>query len=244
MTNIFIWKTGGSKIPVSEKRHEKLPSNHMTYLAKPPSSSMSKNNLKLSSNPQDTTKPAGMRSTSCLKNVTPPSATLLRFLRSQSESLCFSSQLSVESYSPRGFGAPSYRSAILEANLLNLDFLFPRSASRCRTPPGVSNSKLKAVGFRNASSTPPKLNWFKKIWKRGECDRQQSTNRPPYDSSTENEMFGHGRSVLSKAINEPRLRCTELDEYGNVVLASGEFKKTELIARVLLPLSCQKSKLI
>lgn len=183
-----------------------------------------------------------MRSTSCLKNVTPPSTTLLRFLRSQSEALCFFSQNSVDTtYIPRCFGerfTPSYGTATLEANLLNLDFFFPR-ASRCRKPAGISSSRLKtAVGsFRNASSTSPKLGWFKKIWKkeRDECDRQRSSSRSSYDRSTDNEMFGHGRSVLSKAINEPRLRCTELDEYGNVVLASGEFKKTELIARVLFP---------
>lgn len=38
--------------------------------------------------------------------------------------------------------------------------------------------------------------------------------------------------IAAKAINEPRLRCTELDEHGNVTLVNGEFKKTELIAKV------------
>jgi magnesium transporter len=38
--------------------------------------------------------------------------------------------------------------------------------------------------------------------------------------------------VSAKAAAQPKLRCTELDENGNVVLASGEFKKTELIAKV------------
>jgi hypothetical protein len=36
----------------------------------------------------------------------------------------------------------------------------------------------------------------------------------------------------SKATNELKLRCTEFDENGNVILVNGEFKKTELIAKV------------
>ena len=40
-----------------------------------------------------------------------------------------------------------------------------------------------------------------------------------------------GRSA-GKASNELKLRCTELDENGNVTLTSGEFKKSELIAKV------------
>ena len=47
-------------------------------------------------------------------------------------------------------------------------------------------------------------------------------------------MFSLGRHISSKAAAQPKLRCTELDENGNVVLASGEFKKTELIAKVKL----------
>jgi len=35
-----------------------------------------------------------------------------------------------------------------------------------------------------------------------------------------------------KAANEQKLRCTEFDENGNVVLVNGEFKKSELIAKV------------
>jgi magnesium transporter len=48
-------------------------------------------------------------------------------------------------------------------------------------------------------------------------------------------IFSKGRSISAKAAAEPKLRCTEFDENGNVVLASGEFKKSELIAKVILP---------
>jgi hypothetical protein len=48
----------------------------------------------------------------------------------------------------------------------------------------------------------------------------------------EGNMFGLGRGFAAKAANEPRLRCTELDGNGTVTLVSGEFKKSELIAKV------------
>lgn len=38
--------------------------------------------------------------------------------------------------------------------------------------------------------------------------------------------------MTAKAAAEPRLRCTEVDENGEVILVDGEFKKTELIAKV------------
>ena len=41
-----------------------------------------------------------------------------------------------------------------------------------------------------------------------------------------------GRNKTGKAGNELKLRCTELDVKGNVTLMDGEFKKTELIAKV------------
>lgn len=44
-----------------------------------------------------------------------------------------------------------------------------------------------------------------------------------------------------KPTNELRLRCTEFDEFGNVTLVNGEFKKSELIAKYgLLPRDLRK----
>jgi len=54
-------------------------------------------------------------------------------------------------------------------------------------------------------------------------------------------MFSLGRHISAKAAAQPKLRCTEFDENGNVVLASGEFKKSELIAKYgLLPRDLRK----
>ncbi|GAB1197106.1 hypothetical protein APSETT444_006392 [Aspergillus pseudonomiae] len=50
------------------------------------------------------------------------------------------------------------------------------------------------------------------------------------DEGTEGLNFGRG--LAAKASNELRLRCTEFDNNGNVTLVNGEFRKSELIAKV------------
>jgi magnesium transporter len=42
-------------------------------------------------------------------------------------------------------------------------------------------------------------------------------------------LAGLGRT---RPANELKMRCTELDESGNVTMVSGEYKKTDLIAKV------------
>jgi magnesium transporter len=55
----------------------------------------------------------------------------------------------------------------------------------------------------------------------------------PYgDEGAEATAYALGRTMSAKAANEQKLRCTEFDENGNVVLVNGEFKKSELIAKV------------
>lgn len=49
-----------------------------------------------------------------------------------------------------------------------------------------------------------------------------------------------GRTKAAKPGSELKLRCTEIDKNGNVITVNGEFKKSELIAKVwtTLPLKC------
>lgn len=56
-----------------------------------------------------------------------------------------------------------------------------------------------------------------------------------YDDGVDASMYTLGRTMSAKAANEQKLRCTEFDENGNVVLVNGEFKKSELIAKVWRP---------
>ncbi|KAJ5365601.1 Mg2+ transporter protein CorA-like/Zinc transport protein ZntB [Penicillium concentricum] len=60
------------------------------------------------------------------------------------------------------------------------------------------------------------------------------------DEGTEG-MFNIGRSLSAKASNELRIRCTEFDINGDVTLVNGEFRKQELIAKYgLLPRDLRK----
>ncbi len=54
---------------------------------------------------------------------------------------------------------------------------------------------------------------------------------PERDVEDVSDMFTARRLPTAKAALEPRLRCSEVDENGEVILVDGEFKKTELIAK-------------
>ena len=199
-----------------------------------------------------------------------PSSTLLKFLKSQSESICFFSPnprpgFSFDHAAPRARALPlrtcssvkspssarrlstsSPRRATVEASFLNLDFLWPRSAAALKAPFRDPNETPRnrslayggsLVAQRNAQSGSKK--WHQKLW--GATSLRGGRPLRPDDlpatlhsseEDSDNSMFSLGRHISAKAAAQPKLRCTEFDENGNVVLASGEFKKSELIAKV------------
>jgi magnesium transporter len=60
----------------------------------------------------------------------------------------------------------------------------------------------------------------------------QSSAPPSEETSPGATGFGSSLGRMMRPTNELKMRCTELDEHGNVTLVSGEFKKSELIAKV------------
>jgi magnesium transporter len=60
----------------------------------------------------------------------------------------------------------------------------------------------------------------------------QAPQPPPDETSQGSTGFGSSLGRMMRPTNELKMRCTELDEHGNVTLVSGEFKKSELIAKV------------
>lgn len=203
-----------------------------------------------------------MRSALPLPSIA-PSSTLLRFLKSQSESLCFFSSnpgpgFTFDHAAPRGAQLLPRRSRcpaesgngitraeaprILKAGLLNLDFLCPGTVSSSRS----YGDRISRIGSRDrglawgkascgcrAASTGSRR-WH--LWEKRDGKPLQPDDLPknPYASEDggDTSMFSLGRSISAKAAAQPKLRCTELDEVGNVSMASGEFKKSELIAKV------------
>jgi magnesium transporter len=202
--------------------------------------------------------------------IAAPSPTLLKFLKSQSEGLCFFSA------NPRAFvfdhAAPkaclprlrdtnatsngiqkklairhmsttAKRCATVEAGFLNLDFLWPKVQKRSRFVNG-QRSGLQSIPKVDGSYVSQRYNssgprsWFSWLFFRNQRQRQRplKPNDLPLGRRGEDgaeSIFSLGRSMYAKAANEPKLRCTEFDENGNVVLVNGEFKKSELIAKVV-----------
>ena len=72
---------------------------------------------------------------------------------------------------------------------------------------------------------------FKKN-KAAEAAKASRTSSPALIDDGTETSFNIGRGLVSKATNELRLRCTEFDKNGNVTLVNGEFRKSELIAKV------------
>lgn len=78
--------------------------------------------------------------------------------------------------------------------------------------------------------------WQERLW--GSSAKKGAKPLKPDDLPAHDDydhgssMFTSRRVLSAKAALEPRLRCTEVDENGKVILVDGEFKKTELIAKV------------
>lgn len=199
--------------------------------------------------------------------VPAPSSSLLRFLKSQSEGLCFFSA------NPRGFAfdhaappvsalpprsdsrrpAPpprcpsisAFKPATLEASFLNLDSLWQR-APTCSTEFNIvfRRHRIRRESLpaekrytvqRNASTDG--RGWLRHLWRQNKkTPRPLKSDDLPLGyflpDSGEAPLFNLGRNMSPKSANEAKLRCTEFDENGNVVLVNGEFKKSELIAKV------------
>ena len=197
-----------------------------------------------------------------------PSSTLLRFLKSQSENICFFSPnprpgFTFDHAAPRGPPLSSCvtkstpkssarcltttvpRRARVEAGFLNLEFLFPRSTTSTlhtkqaqpRSTPRIKQLEYQGTLLAQRSASTGSQKWHQKLWgmKSLKGARPLHPDDLPvtmYDGGEDTSMFSLGRHISAKAAAQPKLRCTELDENGNVVLASGEFKKSELIAKV------------
>ncbi|PQE24417.1 inner membrane magnesium transporter mrs2 protein [Rutstroemia sp. NJR-2017a BBW] len=189
-----------------------------------------------------------------------PSSTLLKFLKAQSESVCFFGanprprfffdHAAKHSSSPgiaclsrpdlRRMSSSAPRRATVEAGLLNLELSSPRLAppSPKRTIPNGIPAPERRAQLKRGFATGSKK-WLWKVWpSKNSASGLYSDDLPVTEDGA---MFNLGRSVAVKAASEPRLRCTELDEHGRVVLVNGEFKKSELIAKYgLLPRDLRK----
>ncbi|KAL8644304.1 MAG: hypothetical protein Q9210_007320, partial [Variospora velana] len=137
----------------------------------------------------------------------------------------------------------------LESSLLNLGFLrsslsrkqlVPRNP--CASAATQRQCSCRWTSARHASTGEPHL--LRRLWGKGRTAHAATTTEdlPPLPSFLDdNGGTSLGKKKAGKAANELRLRCTEINENGDVTLVNGEFKKSELIAKYgLLPRDLRK----
>jgi magnesium transporter len=147
----------------------------------------------------------------------------------------------------RTFGTPQpRRDVILQAGLFDLENLISRSPRKRRQAGRDIRPELKAPirALRHASTedgTPEKAssqNLQGKFWGTALHEPLKPDEQRPQARVTgshdrdEDDTFFNSRQMRAKAAAEPRIRCTEVDENGEVIMVDGEFKKSELIAKV------------
>jgi magnesium transporter len=101
--------------------------------------------------------------------------------------------------------------------------------------PCISEYSFMSRRCLSTSSSNHAWNMFtSKKGKRGLLQPPAPPSSPMEDASTSGTGFSSSLGRMVRTANELKMRCTELDEHGNVTLVSGEFKKSELIAKVRL----------
>jgi len=195
-------------------------------------------------------------------NLPVPSPSLLRFLRAQSQGLSFDaghgilqpSGYALPQRACRSITTPPKRpsralctstqrkNTVMQAGFWDLDAMLQRSFRKRRSQVDATEASRLADTHRYASSNPmPRAicrpSWREIIWAR--ATGRGITPLKPEDLPLRDDRGGPGSifspsrtQAAAKAALEPRLRCTEVDENGDVILADGEFKKSELIAKV------------
>lgn len=176
-----------------------------------------------------------------------PSNTLLRFLRARSQEIPSIYQQCSSPQAPRRVAQQARRASGLARRQrptaqTGPDDISPREWRPLRRCPALSprtgsapfsTTTCRANGYYNGQNGQDErpLTWQEKLW--GLAARRGSKPLQPNDlPGREDDIFAPRRTMAAKAALEPRVRCTEVDERGETTITDGEFKKTELIAKV------------
>lgn len=167
-----------------------------------------------------------------------PSRSLLRYLRTQTDDVFAHGGSATPNRCPRqsrfmSTGRIEQRAAS-QSIAATRTKLSPTSQLRCAFST-TTTTKDKWATDKCKDDQPPSASWQERLW--GMAARRggkplKPEDLPPDDFEQGSSMFNTRRVMTAKAAAEPRLRCTEVDENGEVILVDGEFKKTELIAKV------------
>ncbi|KIW71714.1 hypothetical protein PV04_03849 [Phialophora macrospora] len=165
-----------------------------------------------------------------------PSRNLLRFLRSQSNIVFDSTSPAAATRVPcRQISTSSPR-----RRFSSLEDIRRPAREPCKALPPPKRSPPRPPQFRNASTESHKSSFWRRWFRQRQTAAQPSSNSG-YDE-TSDQLFNLSRALSRNTSGaELKLRCTEFDANGSVTMVSGEFRKSELIAKYgLLPRDLRK----
>lgn len=184
-----------------------------------------------------------------------PSNSLLRYLRTKvEEPAFFSSTTATPSNNCSGHYPGSSKKKAGSAPRNGEPCSHVRARKRCGIPEPTAETSVdhrqivthhsNLLGGWSTGKSPrlynsqPLQHIFKRlIWKRSsgrKSDADAKARELPPLPSFLGDTAGTtlGRTKAAKPGSELKLRCTEIDENGNVITVNGEFKKSQLIAKV------------
>ncbi|KAJ9612618.1 magnesium ion transporter [Cladophialophora chaetospira] len=165
-----------------------------------------------------------------------PSRSLLRFLRSQS-AIVFEASSSVPPTTPPCRYLSTYPP---RRRRTSPEDKWHPQREPCKLLPAPKYCPPRPPQFRNASTESRKSSFWRRWFRQREADARTSPNSG-YDETSE-QLFNLSRALSRNSSGaELKLRCTEFDANGSVTMVSGEFRKSELIAKYgLLPRDLRK----
>lgn len=167
-----------------------------------------------------------------------PSRSLLRYLRTQTDDAFLAQGSSMNANrcprQARFISTSRFDQRTSTQSIAAARSKLPPTSLRCAFST-TTPTKNKWASDKCKDDQPPSASWQERLW--GMAARRggkplKPEDLPPEDFEQGSSMFNTRRVMTAKAAAEPRLRCTEVDENGEVILVDGEFKKTELIAKV------------
>ena len=128
----------------------------------------------------------------------------------------------------------------MQAGVFDLQSLSPKSFRKPRSPANIQTEAFSVTSnarqYVSHSDDNCKQTWVERLF--GFSKKPPQTLKPDdlrrFDPDSGDSIFPR-RSMSAKSALDPRLRCTEVDGDGKVIMVDGEFKKSELIARVRTP---------
>ncbi len=180
-----------------------------------------------------------------MKTPAAPSRSLLRFLRSQTDTIFTTSISPTRPPHARYLNTTSTQCSRIQAT--SIDAFWQRHRDACKALPAPRCAPPNPPQSRSTSSGSHSPGfWLRWLRRRQATARSKLPPEPPGGNSnydeTSAQLFNLSRALSRNPTGaDLKLRCTEFDANGSVTMVAGEFRKSELIAKYgLLPRDLRK----